>query len=156
MAGDGEGAGAIGLEREGVQRGACAVCACVAPFASAHFLEKMYQVSHSACRIGFGRGQHEIDRVIVDLHGLHVGGRPRLDLRAWAAHALEREDDVIGREVFAAVELDALAQMEAPLQGIDDLPALGQARDDLQVLIPFGQPLHDIAEGPSVKVSLRV
>ena len=55
--------------------------------------------------------------------------------------------DVIGREVFAAVELDALAKMKTPLQGIDDLPALGQAGDDLQVLVPLGQPLHDIAEG---------
>src|SRR5262249_29162989 len=35
---------------------------------------------------------------------------------------------------------------KTPLQGIDDLPAFGQGRDDVQVLIALGQPLHDVAE----------
>ena len=79
----------LALSANGLSEVAVAGCACVAPFASAHFLEKMYQVSHSALQDRIGRGQHEIDRVVVDLDGLHVGGRARLDLRARAAHALE-------------------------------------------------------------------
>ncbi len=39
---------------KGLSDVADAACACVAPFASAHFLENMYQVSHSAFRIGLG------------------------------------------------------------------------------------------------------
>ena len=137
----------LALSANGLSEVADADWACVAPFASDHFLEKMYQVSHSAVQDGVGRGEHEIDGVIVDLDGLHVGRRAALDLRAGAAHAVEREDHVVGGEVLAVVELDALAQMEAPLERVDDLPALGQARNDLEVLVALGQPLHDVAHG---------
>src|SRR6185503_19203733 len=44
----------LALSANGLREVAVADWACVAPFASDHFLEKMYQVSHSACRIGFG------------------------------------------------------------------------------------------------------
>src|SRR6185436_3773816 len=44
----------LALRANGLSDVAEAICACVAPFASAHFLENMYQVSHSACRIGLG------------------------------------------------------------------------------------------------------
>ena len=44
----------LALSANGLSEVAEAVCACTAPFASAHFLEIMYQVSHSACRIGLG------------------------------------------------------------------------------------------------------
>ena len=44
----------LALSANGLSEVAEADCACVAPLASAHFLEKMYQVSHSACRIGLG------------------------------------------------------------------------------------------------------
>ena len=68
-------------------------------------------------------------------------GRTRLHLRPGAVHALGGEDDVVGGEVLAAVELHALAQVEPPLERVDDFPALGQARDDLEVLVALGQPL---------------
>src|SRR5262245_39703630 len=44
----------LALSAKGLSEVACAAWACVAPLASAHFLENMYQVSHSACRIGLG------------------------------------------------------------------------------------------------------
>src|SRR5262245_45188416 len=44
----------LALRAKGLSEVADAACAWVAPFASDHFLEKMYQVSHSAFRIGLG------------------------------------------------------------------------------------------------------
>src|SRR5215813_4859644 len=44
----------LDLSANGLSEVADANCACVAPFASAHFLENMYQVSHSAFRMGLG------------------------------------------------------------------------------------------------------
>ena len=44
----------LALSANGLSEVAEAACACVAPLASDHFLENMYQVSHSACRIGLG------------------------------------------------------------------------------------------------------
>src|SRR5215510_8389572 len=44
----------LALSANGLREVADANCACVAPFASAHFLDIMYQVSHSACRMGLG------------------------------------------------------------------------------------------------------
>src|SRR4029078_13088315 len=59
-----------------------------------------------------------------------------------------REDHIIGGEVLAVVELDALAQVEALLERIDDLPFLGQAGDALEVLVAVSEALHDVAHGP--------
>src|SRR5690606_23089440 len=50
-------------------------------------------------------------------------------------------------EVLAVVELDAFSEMEAPSRRLQDLPSLGEPRNDLQVLVPLGKPLHDVAEG---------
>ena len=44
----------LALRANGLSEVADADWACVAPFASDHVLEKMYQVSHSACRMGLG------------------------------------------------------------------------------------------------------
>src|SRR4029079_12945528 len=44
----------LALRANGLSEVAEAACACVAPFASAHFLENMYQVCHSALRMGLG------------------------------------------------------------------------------------------------------
>src|SRR5262249_29045226 len=44
----------LALSANGLNDVADAACACVAPLASAHFLDIMYQVSHSACRMGLG------------------------------------------------------------------------------------------------------
>jgi hypothetical protein len=96
---------------------------------------------------GVRRRQNEIDGVVVDLHGFHVGRRTRLDLRVGAAHALEREDDIIGDEVLSIVELDALAQVEAPLQRVNDLPAFCKAWNDLQLFVALRQPFHHVAHG---------
>ena len=82
----------LALSAKGFSEVADAACAWVAPFASDHFLDNMYQVSHSACRMGLGEVEHEVDGVVVDLDRLHVGRRARLDLRGGAVHALSRED----------------------------------------------------------------
>ena len=50
-------------------------------------------------------------------------------------------------KVLAVVELDALAQIKAPLERVDDFPPLGQARNDLEILVALGQALHDVAHG---------
>ena len=47
----------------------------------------------------------------------------------------------------AVVEFHALAQVEAPLQRVNDLPTLGEARNDLQILVALGEPLHHVAQG---------
>src|SRR5262249_57192111 len=44
----------LALSANGLSDVADAACACVAALASAHFLDIMYQVSHSACRMGLG------------------------------------------------------------------------------------------------------
>ena len=95
---------------------------------------------------GIGRCEHEIDGVIVDLYRLHVAGRAALDLGARAAHPVQRKQDVVGGEVFAVMELDALAQMEAPLERIDDFPPLGQTGNDFEVFVALGQALHHVAQ----------
>src|SRR5436190_2911768 len=143
---DGEGARTIGLEGERVERGRrgglrLRGAVRLRPLLGEHVPGVPFGIEN-----GIGRAQHEIDRVVVDLDGLHVGGRASLDLRAGATHPLGGEDDVVGSEVLAVVELDALAQVEAPLEGVDDLPALGQPGDDLEVLVALGETLHDIAE----------
>src|SRR5690606_11359339 len=58
----------------------------------------------------------------------------------------ERKQHVISRKRATVVELDALAQMKPPFQRIDDLPLLGETRDDLEVLVALGQRFHDVAE----------
>ena len=54
---------------------------------------------------------------------------------------MRRENDVVSGEVLAFVELDALAQMKAPMQGIEDLPARGEAGLELHVRPAPDQPL---------------
>ena len=103
-------------------------------------------MSHSECRIGFGLERHEIDRVIVDLHHLDVGREPRLESEAGACARGRREHHVVGGEVLAVVELDALAQIETPARRLDHLPALGEAGNDLEILVALGQPLVHVAE----------
>src|SRR4029079_3741593 len=44
----------LALSANGLSEVAFADCACAPPFASHHFLESMYQVSHSAFRMGLG------------------------------------------------------------------------------------------------------
>jgi len=57
----------------------------------------------------------------------------------------QRRDDGLGVERRAVVELDALAQREAPRLVVDLLPRGGQARRDGAVLrIAFGQAFDDV------------
>ena len=58
----------LAFSANGLSEVAEAGWAWTAPFASAHVLEKMYQVSHSQCRIGLGEARTKIDGVVVDLH----------------------------------------------------------------------------------------
>jgi hypothetical protein len=60
-----------------------------------------------------------------------------------SADALHREHDVVGRERRAVVELDALAQLEAPRRRVELLPRRREARDDLEVLVPHHQRVVD-------------
>jgi hypothetical protein len=85
--------------------------------------------------------------MVVDLDRLHVGGCAALDLGARAAHPIQRKHDVVGRESLAIVELDAFAQIKAPLERIDDFPSFRQPRNDLEILVALSQPFHDIAHG---------
>ena len=142
-----ERAGAVGVERR-MARAEVGVRPAAAPrrSLSAHFLDKMYQVSHSACRIGFGAGSTKSTVWSSTFTALMSAGTRALDVASRGAHALGREHHVVGGEILAVVELDALAQVEAPARRLDDLPALGQAGNDLQVLVALGQPLIDVAE----------
>ena len=44
-----------------------------------------------------------------------------------------RENDVVGGKILALVEFDALAEMKAPVQRVENFPAFGEARLKLHV-----------------------
>jgi hypothetical protein len=78
----------------------------------------------------------------VSLHAADIDRR-----RIRARHhrdALDRELDVLRREVRAVVELDAAAQLELPGGGVDQLPALGEAGLDLELVARPGQRVEDV------------
>ena len=54
-----------------------------------------------------------------------------------------REDDVVGGEILALVEFDALAQMKAPMQRVDEPPSSRQAGLELHVGSAPDQPFID-------------
>jgi hypothetical protein len=77
----------------------------------------------------------DLDGVVVDLaHFLDVVD-VALQVGAFAGGALEREDDVVGGERRAVVELHALAQLEAPDGGRGLLPGGGQRGARLRSLL---------------------
>ena len=86
--------------------------------------------------------QQEVDGVVVDLHDLGVRGDAALEVGAGAAHALGGENDVVGGEVLAFVELDALAQMKAPMQRDRGLPSLWRGRARASCRGRAGRALH--------------
>ena len=57
-------------------------------------------------------------------------------------HAVDREHDVLGGQLAAVVELDALAQLELPRRVVDRLPRRREARDHPRV----GVHLHELVE----------
>ena len=91
-----------------------------------------------------GRGEHEVDRLLVDLlDGGQAAQRERA-LRRRPLRALDREDRVVGGERRAVVELDAAAQLEAPGRRVDHLPRLGQRRLELELLVARDQAVVDL------------
>src|SRR5262249_41038627 len=52
----------------------------------------------------------------------------------------------VGGKILTVVELDPLAQMEAPAGRLEHLPALRETGDDLELGAALGQALVDIAE----------
>ena len=60
---------------------------------------------------------------------------------------LEGVLDVLGAEIPPGVELDALAQEDAPAElVVVGLPPLGERRDDVAVLVDAGEALVDVAD----------
>ena len=145
---DHERAGAVGLERKCAERpGSC-------------WLRLGGAVGLRPClgddepRLPFvvqdriGRGEHEVDRVVVDLLDLGIGRNAGFQLRAGSARAFGGEHHVIGREGRPVVERHPPAQVEAPAGRVQHLPALGEAGDDLQVLVALDQAFHHVGEEP--------
>ena len=95
---------------------------------------------------GIGRSQDEIDRVVVDLDDLRIGGNAGLQVRALGANAVGREHHVVGGEGIAVLEFDVLAQMEAPAGRLRRFPALGEGGNDLQILVARDQAFIDLSE----------
>ena len=87
--------------------------------------------------------EEEVDGIVVDLDDFGVGGNDALQVRAGALHAIDRENDVIGGEVLPLMELDALAQVKAPVQRVEDFPARRQGWLDPQVGAATDEALID-------------
>src|SRR5882757_2090516 len=96
---------------------------------------------------GIWRAQYEIHGVVIDLDHLRVGGNVGLEVRAFGANAVGGKNHVVGGEGVAVLELDALAQMEAPVGGVFlDFPAFGERRDDLEILVAPDQAFINVSE----------
>ena len=137
----------LALSANGLSEVAVAGWALAAPFASAQVLEKMYQVSHSACRIGLGEARTKSTVWSSTFTDLHVGGRAGLDLRAVGC-ACGRAEKITSSAVKASPSwnLTSLRRWKRHLSRIDDLPALGEAGDDLQILVALGEAFHHVAD----------
>jgi len=88
---------------------------------------------------------HHLDRVVVDLVDRFDRRHHRLEVGALHADAVEGEQHVVGGEGRAVLELDALAQLEAPDLGRDLTPFRRQDGHRLQRLVAPDQRLVDIA-----------
>ena len=87
--------------------------------------------------------EQHVDGIVIDLHELSIAGYDALEVRAGAGDAFGREDDVVGGKVLAFVELDAFAQMKAPVQRIERFPAGGETRFELHVRAATHEALID-------------
>ncbi len=85
----------------------------------------------------------DLDGEVVDLTDRLGGGEGRGDLRG--ARPLEGEDDVIGGERGAVVELYPLAQLEAPDVGRGLRPFRRQGGRELQLLVALDEGFVDVA-----------
>ncbi len=91
-----------------------------------------------------GPGEDEIDGVVVDLADLLHAVDVDLHRALRLFDATVGEDYVVGGEWRAVVELDVLAQVEAPLRGRDLLPAGRQRGLDVVLLAVARQRLVDV------------
>ena len=115
-------------------------------FASAHFLSMMYQVSHCEMQDGIGRGQHEIDGVVVDLDDLGIGGNAGLQVGAGGADAVGGEHDIVGGEASPLWNLTFLRRWKRHRVGSGVSQLSASAGNDLEVLVARDQTFIDMAE----------
>ena len=146
MALDGEGAGAVGMERGIARRGCRGRRRLHRVVRFRPFL--VHDVPGIPLRMqnGIWRAQDEIDGVVVDLDDLRVGGNAGLQVRAFGANAVGGKHHVVGGEGVAVLEFDALAQMEAPAGRLRRFPAFGQCGNDLEILVARDQAFIDMSE----------
>ena len=140
MALDDEGAGAVVMQRGVARRGRRGRRRLDRVVLLAPFLVHDVPAVPLRNQNGIRRGQHEIDGVVVDLDELGVGRNAGREVGALGAHAVGREDHVVGGEGVAVVELDVLAQVEAPAGRLRRFPAFGERRNDLQILVAGDRP----------------
>ena len=146
MAFDGEGAGAVGVERGKARRRCRGGRRLDGVVRLGPLL--VHDVPGIPLRIenGIGRGQDEVHRVVVDLDDLGAAGNAGLQVRALLLNAIRRENHVVGGEGVAVLEFHALAQMEPPAGRLRRFPAFRQRRDDLQVPVAGHQAFEDMSE----------
>ena len=142
-----ERAGAVGLERRGVLDALAAIDRARGVVLFAPLLAHDHDLRQHLRQDGERRLGLDLDRVTVDLaHFLEVV-RIALHVRAIARDARHGEQHVVGGEGRAVVELDVLAQIEAPQRGRHLLPACGQAGHDVELLVQVNQRLVGVAGG---------
>ena len=103
-------------------------------------------------------GEDKVDGVVVDDLDFGIGPeRGWSDQNLQSGRGRQRKATSSAVKVVAVVELDALAQVEAPAVRLDNFPTLGKARLDLPGLRRGGSDLHMCCQvTDSVKVSLRL
>ena len=84
--------------------------------------------------------------MVVDLDEFGVLRNAGLEVRTLRADAVGGEDHVVGGEVVAVLELDALAQMKAPAGRLRGLPTFGEAGENREILAALRQAFIDVAE----------
>ena len=104
-----------------------------------------------------GLVQLEVQRVAVDLDRLAHRLRVLVHLRGGRCRPLDAEHHIVGGEGRAVVELDTFVQPDPPGQWPGLLPALGELRDQLQVVASAHQRLvHMVVDGVGQGFVLRV
>ena len=113
----------------------------------------------------FGRDDEQADEIIGqdgcwtighDMHGVRIDdfglldpahvNRCRIGARdGW--NSLDGELHILGGKIRTIVEFHALPELEFPGRIVDNFPALGQARLDLQAVAGPGQGVEDMLEG---------
>ena len=146
MAFDGEGAGAVGVERGKARRGRGGGRRFGGVVRLRPFL--VHDVPGIPLRIenGIGRGQDEIDGEVVDLDDLGIERNAGLQVGALFANPVRGEHHIVGGEGVAVLEFHALAQMKTPAGRFRNLPAFRQPGDDLEILVTGDQPFKHLAE----------